>query len=93
MRIVVAAVFGLAMISQGFAMDGVNVDTGTTVTVDDSTVFAPNTDIDAFDGDSGDPLTFTVQSVAPADTGTEVTVINQATGDTETYDFTAPEPK
>jgi hypothetical protein len=68
------------------AMDGVNVDTGDTVTVDDGTVFKVGDTVSMFDSD-GNEFDVEVQAVTDKDTSISVDVVDPESGDGATVEF------
>ncbi len=79
----------LGLTSLAFAMDGVNTDTGDTVTVDDGTVFSIDDIVPVFNAD-GDEMDLTVQKVTPGDKIVTVDFINIDSGEATTFEFTTP---
>lgn len=90
MKIILTAVALLALSSQAFAWDGVNVDTGNSITIDDGSDLSEGSTVDAVDDDSGDQFQIVVQSASAIDGGTEIQVTNTANNQTEIYDFADP---
>ncbi len=87
MRLPVLALALFALASPALAMDGVNVDTGDAVTVDDGTEFKVGDVIAMFDAD-GNEMDVQVQAVNDTGTALDVDVADQDTGDTATVEFT-----
>jgi len=90
MKVLLAVAALLIMNVQAFAWDGVNVDTGTSITIDDGSDLSEGNTIDAVDDDSGDQFELVVQSVSQTENGTEIQVNNMANDQTEIYDFADP---
>ena len=90
MKLLLAAVAFLAMNVQAFAWDGVNVDTGTSITIDDGSDLSEGNTLDAIDDESGDQFQIIIQSVSDIENGTEIQVTNTANNQTEIYDFADP---
>ena len=82
----VAAFF--LMTTHAFAWDGVNIDTGTSITIDDGSDLSEGSTVDAIDDETGDEFQFVIESVSKIDGGTEIQVTNTTTNQTEIYDFT-----
>ena len=81
------AVFALfAFCTPAFAMDGVNVDTGDTVTADDGTNFVIGQTVTLYDAE-GNEMSVVVQGVKQTDAGLDVDVQDQDSGDTATIEF------
>lgn len=80
----------LAMNVQAFAWAGVNVDTGTSITIEDGSDLSEGNTLDAIDDESGDQFQIIIQSVSQTENGTEIQVINTANNQTEIYDFADP---
>jgi hypothetical protein len=85
---VVAAIF--AMSANAFAWDGVNVDTGTSISIDDGSELSEGNTLDAIDDESGDQFQIVINSASEIDGGTEIEVTNTANNQTEIYDFKDP---
>ena len=82
----VAALF--MMSAHAFAWDGVNVDTGTSITIDDGSDLSEGNTVDAIDDETGEEFQFVIESASDIDGGTEIQVTNTTTNQTEIYDFT-----
>jgi hypothetical protein len=91
MKLILAAAALIALNAQAFAWDGVNVDTGTSITIDDGSDLSEGNTLDAIDNESGDEFQIVIQSASDIDGGTEIQVTNTATNQTETYDFADPD--
>jgi hypothetical protein len=91
MKFLLAAIALIALNAQAFAWDGVNVDTGTSITIDDGSDLSEGNTIDAVDDESGDEFQIVIQSASDIDGGTEVQVTNTSTNQTEIYDFADPD--
>ena len=90
MKLLLAAAAFLAMNVHAFAWDGVNVDTGTSITIDDGSDLSEGNTLDAIDDESGDQFQIVIQSVSQIESGTEIQVTNTANDQTEIYDFADP---
>ena len=82
----VLAISLLALASPAFAMDGVNVDTGDTVTVDDGTVFKVGDAIAVYDAD-GTEMDVEIQAVNESNTAIDVDIVDPDSGDAATIEF------
>ena len=78
----------LMMSAYAFAWDGVNVDTGTSITIDDGSDLSEGNTVDAIDDETGEEFQFVIESASDIDGGTEIQVTNTTTNQTEIYDFT-----
>ena len=87
MKLLLAAAAILAMSANAFAWDGVNVDTGTSISIDDGSDLSEGNTLDAIDDESGDQFQIVINSVSEIDGGTEIEVTNTANSQTEIYDF------
>ncbi|MDE2385369.1 MAG: hypothetical protein KGO53_12200 [Alphaproteobacteria bacterium] len=88
MRLSISA-FALALLAlavPAHAMDGVNVDTGDAVTVDDGTTFNVGDPLVMFDAD-GNEIDVEIQAVKDTGAALDVDVIDQDSGDTATIEF------
>jgi hypothetical protein len=90
MKLLLAAAALLAMSATAFAWDGVNIDTGTSISVDDGSDLSEGNTLDAIDDETGDQFQIVIQSVSQIDGGTEIQVTNTANNLTEIYDFADP---
>ena len=77
----------LLMAAPAFAWDGVNVDTGSIITIDDGTAVAEGSDIQVLDGDTGEQRGVTINAIDQTDSAIEITVIDDTSGESQTYDF------
>ena len=77
----------LVLASPAFAMDGVNTDTGDTVTTEDGTTFNVGDTLVLFDVD-GNEMDVEIKAVNETATATDVDVVDQDSGDAATIEFT-----
>ena len=77
----------LFMAAPAFAWDGVNIDTGSAITIEDGTAVAEGNDIQILDIDTGAPRGVTIDSITQTDSAIEIAVIDDTSGETQTYDF------
>lgn len=77
----------LVMSATAYAWTGVNVDTGTSITIDDSSDLSEGNTIDAIDDETGDEFQLVIESASDIDGGTEIQVTNTTSNQTEIYDF------
>lgn len=76
----------LALATPARAMDGVNLDTGDTITTDDNTVFNVGDVIAFYDAD-GNEIDVQINNVKETNDATDVDVTDQDTGETATFEF------
>jgi len=77
----------LAMAVPALAKDGVNLDTGDTVTVDDNQDFNVGDVVAFFDAD-GNEVDVSIDKVNDTGDAIDVDVTDQDSGDTATFEFT-----
>lgn len=75
-----------AFASPAFAMDGTNVDTGDSVTVDDGTTFKIGDTIAVYDVD-GNEMDVEIQAVNETDNAVDVDIADPDSGETATIEF------
>jgi hypothetical protein len=90
MKLILAVAATLAMSANAYAWDGVNVDTGTSISIEDGSDLSEGNTLDAVDDESGDQFQIVINSVSQIDGGTEIEVTNTANNQTEIYDFQDP---
>ncbi len=90
MKLLLTTAAFLALTTHAFAWDGVNIDTGNSITIDDGSDLSEGTTLDAIDDETGDQFQIVIQSVSQVDGGTEIQVTNTANDQTEIYDFADP---
>jgi hypothetical protein len=80
--------FGLVLTAApGFAWDGVNTESGNSITIDDSVAIAEGNDIQIMDADSKAQRGVTITTIAQTDSVIEITVVDNTSGETQIYDF------
>lgn len=77
----------MAMTAHAYAWDGVNVDTGTSISIEDGSDLSEGNTLDAIDDESGDQFQIVINSVSDINGGTEIEVTNTGNNQTEIYDF------
>ena len=77
----------VAMTAHAYAWDGVNVDTGTSISIEDGSDLSEGNTLDAIDDESGDQFQIVINSVSDINGGTEIEVTNTGNNQTEIYDF------
>ena len=83
----VVGAFVFLISAPAFAWDGVNVDTGSSITIDDGEAIAEGNDVQILDTNSATDRGVTITTIIQTDDAIELTVIDDISGDTETYDF------
>jgi hypothetical protein len=87
MKLLTVVAATLAMTAHAYAWDGVNVDTGTSITIEDGSDLSEGNTLDATDDDSGEQFQIVINSVSKIDGGTEIEVTNMSNNQNEIYDF------
>jgi len=87
MKYCLAALALFVLSAHAFAWDGVNIDTGTSISIDDGSDLSEGTTLDAVDGETGDEFQIIIDQTSQIDGGTEIQVTNATTNQTEIYDF------
>ncbi len=77
----------IALASPAFAMDGINTDTGDTVTVDDGTVFKVGDIVTLYDTE-GTEMSVEIKALSDTGTAIDIDVIDQDSGDAASIEFT-----
>ncbi|MBG1232567.1 DUF5334 family protein [Aestuariivirga litoralis] len=72
--------------SPAFAKDGTNLDTGDTVSVDDSATFNVGDVVAVFDAD-GNEIDVEIQAVKDTGDALDIDVIDQDSGESATFEF------
>jgi hypothetical protein len=80
------ALAALALATPANAMDGVNLDTGDAVTVDDNTVFNVGDVIALYDAD-GNEIDVLINNIKDTPDATDIDVTDQDSGETATFEF------
>ena len=89
MRIALAGLFlaALALETPALAKDGVNLDTGDTISVDDNQAFNIGDVVAMYDAD-GNELDVQINEVKDTGDAVDVDVTDQDSGETATFEFT-----
>ncbi|MDE2446907.1 MAG: DUF5334 family protein [Alphaproteobacteria bacterium] len=88
MKTYMIAFVALALTTRvALAWDGVNVDSGAQVSLDDGSTVAVGAALQLIDTDSGQPLDVTVVSIGQTDEAIQIVVIDNTSGQNQTYDF------
>ena len=77
----------ILLAAPAFAWDGVNVDTGNAISIDDGAAIAEGNDIQILDTDGATNRGVTISTIIQTDSAIEITVVDDASGNTEVYDF------
>ncbi len=69
------------------AWDGVNIDTGSTISVEDGTAISEGANIPIIDGETNVKRNVTISAISQTDSAIEIAVVDDTSGKIETYDF------
>ncbi|MEO6610112.1 MAG: hypothetical protein ABIN69_16755 [Aestuariivirga sp.] len=90
MKLLTVVAATLAMTAHAYAWDGVNVDTGTSISIEEGSELSEGNTLDAIDDESGDQFQIVINTVSQIDGGTEIEVTNTSNNQNEIYDFQDP---
>jgi uncharacterized protein YxjI len=89
MRLAFLTLALVTLATPAFALDGVNIATGDTVTVADGTTFTEGDTLPVFDAD-GNQTDYIVQAVKDVDQAIDVDLADVDSGDVTTFEFAKP---
>ena len=75
------------MTAPSFAWDGVNIESGNAITIEDGIAIAEGNSIKIIDADSMAKHSVTIATIVQTDDAIEITVVDDTSGETQIYDF------